>query len=98
MKILSTLVGLTLMAACVSAEASFVDDGTELGRAVPELRSAIGNHPRVLKIEVDPNVVTIEAQDPRNPKHVNRWGSVDRVLGFIPMRGFGEGRVRLDRL
>jgi hypothetical protein len=86
MKVLSTLVGVTLMVACVSAEASFVDDGTELGRAIPELRSAIGNHPRVLKIEVDPNVVTIEAQDPRNPKHVNRWRCVDRVLGFIPMR------------
>jgi hypothetical protein len=86
MKVLSILAGVTLMVACGSAEASFVDNETELGQAIPELRSAIGNHPRVLKIEVDPNVVTIEAQDPRNSNHVNRWRCVDRVLGFIPMR------------
>ena len=86
MKVFSTLVGVTFMVACGSAEASFVDNETELGLAIPELRSAIGNHPRVLKIEVDPNVVTIEAQDPRNLNHVNRWRCVNRVLGFIPLR------------
>jgi hypothetical protein len=78
MKVLSTLGGVMFMAACGSAEASFLDDETELGQAIPELRSAIGNHPRVLKIEVDRSVVAIEAQDPRNPKHVNRWRCVDR--------------------
>ena len=67
MKLLSILVVVTLMVACGPAEASFVDDETELGRAIHELQSAIGNHPRVLKIEVDPDVVTIEAQDPRRP-------------------------------
>ena len=69
-----------------SADASFPDNDTELSQAIPALRSAIGNRPRVLKIEVDPNVVTIEAQDPNNLKHVNRWRCVDRVLGFIPIR------------
>jgi hypothetical protein len=86
MKVFSTMVGVTFMVVCGSAEASFVDNETELGLAIPELRSAIGNHPRVLKIEVDPNVVTIEAQDPRNLNHVNRWRCVNRVLRFIPMR------------
>ena len=46
MKVFSTLVGVTFMVACGSAEASFVDNETELGLAIPELRSAIGNHPR----------------------------------------------------
>lgn len=73
MKVLSTFVGVAFIVACGSAEASLVDDETELRQAILELRSAIGNHPRVLKIEVDPNVVTIEAQDPSNLKHVNRW-------------------------
>src|SRR6516164_6762529 len=86
MKVFSALVGVTFMVACGSAEASFVDDETELGQAIPELRSAIGNHPRLLKIEVDPNVVTIEAQDPHSLNHVNRWRCVNRVLGFIPMQ------------
>jgi hypothetical protein len=74
------------MVGCGSAEASFFDNETELGLAISELRSAIGNDPRILKIEVDPNVVTIEAQDPRNINHVNRWRCVNRVLRFIPMR------------
>jgi hypothetical protein len=73
MKGFSTSVGVTFMVACGSAEASFFDNETELGLAISELRSAIGNDPRVLKIEVDPNVVTIEAQDPRHISHVNRW-------------------------
>jgi len=86
MRVLSTFVGVTFLIACGSANASFVDDETELSHAIPALRSAIGNHSRVLKIEVDPNVVTIEAQDPNNLKHINRWRCVGRVLGFIPMR------------
>jgi hypothetical protein len=72
MKVLSALVGVTLVVACASAEASFVDNETELAQAIPALGSAIGNHPGILKIDVDPNVVTTEAQDPRNPEHVNR--------------------------
>ena len=84
MRVLSTFVGVMFMAAFRSADASLLDN--ELSRAIPALRSAIGNHPRVLKIEVDPNVVTIEAQDPNNLKHVNRWLCVDRILGFMPIR------------
>jgi hypothetical protein len=86
MKVLTTLVGVIFLVACRSAEANFVADESELGQAIPALRSAIGDHPRVIKIEVDPDVVTIEAQDPHNLKHVNRWRCVNRVLGFIPMR------------
>lgn len=86
MRVLSTFVGVVFMVAFRSPDASFLDNDTELSQAIPALRSAIGNHPRVLKIEVDPNVVTIEAQDPNNLKHVNRWLCVDRVLGFIPIR------------
>src|SRR5215470_9393839 len=86
MRVLSTFVCMMFMVACQSADANFVDDETELSQAISALRSAIDNHPRVLKIEVDPNVVAIEAQDPRNLQHVNRWRCVDRLLRFIPMR------------
>jgi hypothetical protein len=80
------MIGVTFMVACGSSRASFVDDESELRLAIPQLRSAIGDHPRVLKIEVDPNFVTIEAQDPHNQKHLNRWRCGNRVLRFIPMR------------
>jgi hypothetical protein len=66
MRLLSAFVG--VMLACATADASFLDDETELSQAIPALRSSIGNHPRVLKIEVDPNVVAIEAQDSNNLK------------------------------
>jgi hypothetical protein len=50
MKVLTTLVVSTFFVACGSAEASFMDDETELGQAIHALRSAIADHPRVIKI------------------------------------------------
>jgi hypothetical protein len=80
------VLGVMILFACGSAKASFLDDGSELGTAISQLRSAIGAHPRILKIEVDAKAVLIEAQDPRNRAHVDRWQYSDRVLGIIPMR------------
>ena len=51
---------------CGSAQASLLDDENELGQTIQALRSTIGSHPRILRIEVKPNFVTIEAQDPNN--------------------------------
>lgn len=85
MKVLSTVVGIAFMVICGSAEAGLLDDENELGQTIQALRSAIGAQPRILRIEVDPNLVTIEAQDPNNHNHVNRWRCTDRVLGIIPM-------------
>jgi hypothetical protein len=81
-----------------SAQASFVDDGTELSQAIPALRSAIGNHPRILRIEVEPNDVIVEAQDPNNLNHVNRWRYVSHI-GILPIRWvFGPEPVDLQLL
>jgi len=73
MRALFALAGLALLAACSGAQASFLDDGAAFGSAVAALRSALGEHPRVLRIEVDADRVTIEAQDPRNRTHVDGW-------------------------
>ena len=85
MKDLSALVGLTFMVVCGTAEAGLLDDDNALVQTIQALRSSIGDHPRILRVEVAPNFVTIEAQDPNNHNHVNRWQCADRVLGFIPM-------------
>jgi hypothetical protein len=85
--ILSSFLALTLLAAGGRAEARFLDDDAELGAAVKALRAAIGTHPRVLKIEMDPNGIEIEAQDPNNRNHVDLWryGAVS-VLGVISFK------------
>ncbi|MFI4995492.1 MAG: hypothetical protein ACHQAQ_06880 [Hyphomicrobiales bacterium] len=82
----AAVLGVMILFACGSAKASFLDDGSELGMVISQLRSAIGAHPRILKIEVDAKAVLIEAQDPRNLAHVDRWQYADRVLGIIPMQ------------
>jgi hypothetical protein len=81
-----------------NSQAGFVDNGTELSQAIPALRSAIGNHPRILRIEVQPNDVIVEAQDPNNLKHVNRWRYVNHI-GILPIRWvFGPEPVDLQLL
>src|SRR5260370_42093203 len=72
MKLAFALTGAVFMISWGSAQASFVDDGNELSKAIPATRSAIGNRPRILRIEVEPNVVIDEAQDQNNLTHVNR--------------------------
>jgi len=56
-----------------SAVASYLDDDAAFGKAISELRSAIGDHGRVLEIAVDAEGVEIEAQDPHNRRHIDRW-------------------------
>ena len=98
MKLAVILTGLVFIFSWGSAEASFVDDGDELSQAIPALRSAIGNHPRILKIEVEPAVVIVEAQDPNNLTHVNRWRCVNHI-GIVPIRWvFGPEPVDLQLL
>src|SRR3974390_1806958 len=84
-RILAALAALTLLAAG-PAHASFLDDGAALDSAIAALRGAIGDRPRVLKIEIDPAGIAIEAQDPHNRIHVDRWryGTVN-ILQMIPV-------------
>ena len=84
---LCALLALTLLAPGTRAEASFLDDAAELGTAITALRAAIGGHPRVLKIELRPDGVVIEAQDANNRNHVDRWryGAVS-LLGLMSLK------------
>src|SRR5260370_23273705 len=98
MKLAFTLTGVVFMFGWGSAQASFVDDGTELSKAIPAIRSAIGNRPRILRIEVEPNVVIVEAQDQNNLTHVNRLRCVNHI-GIIPIQWvFGPEPVDLQLL
>jgi hypothetical protein len=85
--IVCALVGIALLAACGRAQAGFIDDDAALGSAITALRAALGDHPRVLRIVLDPNGVAIEVQDPRNRNHVDRWryGAVS-LLGLVPVK------------
>jgi hypothetical protein len=87
MRALFALAVVALIAASSSAQASFLDDGAAFGAAVTALRSAIGEHPRVLRIEADADRVAIEAQDPHNRNHIDRWQyAVINVLGMFPLK------------
>jgi hypothetical protein len=99
MKLAFTLTSVVFMISWVgSAQGGFVDNGAELSQAIPALRSAIGNHSRILRIEVQPNDVIVEAQDPNNLNHVNRWRYVSH-MGILPIRWvFGPEPVDLQLL
>ena len=56
-----------LVASGGSAKAGFIDDNATFSLAISVLRSAIGDHAHVLRIEADANGIEIQAQDPHNP-------------------------------
>ena len=71
---LLTLLAATLLSAASGrAEANYLDDITAFNKAISQLRSAIGDHARVLRITADPEGVAVEAQDPQNRSHIDRW-------------------------
>jgi hypothetical protein len=90
MKSVPILIALIIVASG-RAQASFVDDQSELNSAISQLRSAIGKQPRVYKMWIGPGEVTVDAQDPNNFQYLSRWRFA-RVLGFIPWV-FGPERV-----
>lgn len=65
------------------AAPGLLDDPVPLGDALKALRNAIGDHPRVLKVEIDAKAVAIEAQDLANRSHVNAWTYKLLTLGPI---------------
>ncbi len=98
-RILCALAAMALLAGCGDANTNFVTTEADLQTAISELRSAIGARPRVLKIEVDADVVAIEAQDPKNPNHVDRWRYVNFVFGPVStQRLMGPDPVELNLL
>jgi len=87
MKAFYALIGAILLASGGSAKASFLDDTTTFSLAISVLRGAIGEHGRVLRIEGDPNGIEIQAQDPHNAHHIDRWRyGIVNYLGMIPLR------------
>ncbi|MGB8743088.1 MAG: hypothetical protein WCD52_23435 [Xanthobacteraceae bacterium] len=87
MRALCALIGAILLASGGGAEAGFIDDSSNFSLAISMLRGAVGTHARVLKIEGDANGIEIEAQDPKNPGHIDRWRyGIVNYLGMIPLR------------
>ena len=70
-----------LTAAGAAAATDFVTDSAARTEALDALRAAIGPHPRALAVKIAPAEVAIEAQDPRNPNHIDRWRFVARKVG-----------------
>ena len=81
--LLALLAATLLSTASGSAEANYLDDSAAFNKAISELRSAVGDHARILQITADPEGVEIEAQDPNNHSHIDRWryGRVSRTGG-----------------
>jgi hypothetical protein len=67
------------------AIAGFTDSESDLTFAISALRSNLGAHPRVLKIEIERDVVTIEVQDPGNASHIDQW-RYGAFLQFLPLK------------
>ncbi|HZP79749.1 MAG TPA: hypothetical protein VFB45_26685 [Pseudolabrys sp.] len=70
-----------------SARAHFLDDPDTFNLGVSVLRGALGAHPRVLRIEAARDGISIEAQDPANRSHIDRWryGTVT-YFGVLSMK------------
>jgi hypothetical protein len=87
-----------LLFAGSSAEAGFLDETADFGPALAALRAAIGERPRVLRIEVEAAAVVVEAQDPRNRHHVDRWryGLINVLDLFSVKRVSGPEAVTLQ--
>lgn len=87
MRTLLTLAAAILLAVSAPAKAGFLDNDADFSLALSLLRPAVGEHARLLRVEVDAQGVVIEAQDPRNRGHVDRWryGFVS-YLGLLALR------------
>ena len=78
------------------AAAGFTDSQSDITFAISALRSGLGNHPRVLQIEIDRDAVTIQAQDPHNARHIDQWRyGVTTYLGILPLKRLG-GPIPVD--
>jgi len=58
---------------CGTARATYLDDPDALGLAVSVLRSKVGEHARVFRVEIEREAITIEIQDPGNRSHIDSW-------------------------
>src|SRR5581483_176315 len=79
-----------LLSAPPDAAAGFTDSESDLTFAISALRSGLGTHPRVLRIEIDRDAVTMQAQDPHNARHIDQWRyGVTTYLGVLPLKRLG---------
>lgn len=100
-KALAALVGALLVAMLPQhASANYLDDNAVFAKAISALRAALGEHPRVLQIEVDARGVEIEAQDPQNRSHIDRWryGTVTYLHLFSTSELTGPEAVEPQRV
>jgi len=83
-RLLPLLALLVLLAGGGSAAATLFDEYGAVAHAVAAIRDKIGGgNLRVLKIEITPDEVVLQAQDPQDRRHVNEWRfSRWRVVAF----------------
>ena len=87
------------LSGCVDAPDPFISSQPEIIAAVEALCGSMGAAPRVLRIEIGPNEVAIDAQDPQNRGHVDRWRVARMVIGpFAFARLIGPEAVSLNLL
>ena len=76
---------------------SLFDDDLGFRLALAQLKSAVGEHARALKIEIESDRIAMSIQDPADRRHVNEW-RITRlsVYQFIWDRLSGPSPVALD--
>lgn len=62
-----------LLGGDLAEAASLFDDPAKIIQEVDAIKEKIGGPVRVLKVEISPDVVTIQAQDAKNPNHIDEW-------------------------
>jgi hypothetical protein len=86
---LAVIMAILTAANVASAATSLFAEDRAIEQAVAAIEDkAGGGHLRALQIEIEPDAVTIQLQDPQDPRHVNEW-----KFARIDLRLFQYDRV-----
>ena len=87
--VLLLIVGAFVLAASEMARvANLFEGGETIPQAVAAVRERIGaTHIKVLDILIDPDGLSIKAQTPGNPRHVDEWRLSLRHFGLFDLQG-----------
>ncbi len=92
------LAGAALLAAAGLANAATLfDDDKAIEQAVGAIKEKLGGGKvRALKLAITPDEVTLQAQDPKDPRHVDEWRFVRQKSFFQRQSTSGPQPVQLD--
>jgi hypothetical protein len=95
---LALLAGATLFAAAGLANAATLfDEDTAIEQAVGAITEKLGGGKvRALKLAITPDEVTLQAQDPKDPRHVDEWRFVRQKSFFQRQSVSGPQAVQLS--